>query len=153
MSKYQVDAVLPHSVNDVATACQEAVAQLGLSILDQSDSGLTCKEEIQLTSFNNPAKVEVTWRQDGNKTKLTFNGSNFGLGPIQSGHVKGVIGNIQNRIQLCLRKAASQLQPPPSTFNGIIDLKCQNCGGQLELSPDSELAQCQYCGRKSYLKH
>ena len=129
MSKHQVEAVLPHSVDDVAMACQEAVAQLGWRILDQSDSGLTCKEVLpQITSMTWPAKIEVEWRQEGSKTRLTLNGSVMGFGPLQSGHLKGEMGNLQNRIQLCLRKTASQQQrtPPAPTPQSTLAGELEN---------------------------
>ena len=117
MSKHQVEAVIPRPIEDVVSACQDAVAQLGWRILEQSESHLVCKEELkQVTSFTCPAKIEVTWRDDGGKTHITLNGSIMGFGPLQSGHLKGEMGNLQNRIQLCLRKAAEVQSPPQSTL-------------------------------------
>jgi hypothetical protein len=46
MSKHQVEAVIPRPIEDVVSACQDAVAQLGWRILEQSESHLVCKEEL-----------------------------------------------------------------------------------------------------------
>lgn len=113
MSKHQVEAVIPNPIEDVVGACQEAVAQLGWRILEQDDSHIVCKEELhfKITVMTWPAQIELRWRRDGVNTQLTLNGSIAGFGPIQSGHLKGQVGNLQNRIQLCLRKSDGQLQP------------------------------------------
>jgi hypothetical protein len=115
MSKHRVEATVSYPPDAVAVACQEAVAQLGWRILNQSSGGITCKEmSSSAVSFTWPAKIEVTWQGRGTTTKLSLNGSIVGFGPIQSNHLKGQMGNLQNRIDLCLRNSAASQAPPSS---------------------------------------
>ena len=109
MPKLQVEAVLLHSLDDVAAACREAVTQVGWRLLDQSNGGLASKEETSRDIYSTgAAKVELAWRQEGINTRLTINGSIMGSGLLQSAHLTGEMANLQNRIQISLRKATSQ---------------------------------------------
>lgn len=108
MSKHKTQVIVPYPVDVVAIACQEAVAQLGWRILKQTASSITCKEvSPNAISFTWAAEIEVSWLDQDSNTQLSFNGSIAGWGGVQSGHLKGQMGNLQNRVDLFLQKSAS----------------------------------------------
>lgn len=102
MSKYQEEFHVHLSLEDCMIACREAVAGLGWRVLEQSGKRLVCKELApQGMSFTWAAQVETLLDGESpDKTRVTLKGSIFGLGPIQSGHLKGQVGNFRNRIEL-----------------------------------------------------
>jgi hypothetical protein len=112
MSRHRIEVTVTQPTDAVAAACQEAVAQLGWRILAQSQSSITCKEVAStVISFTWPAEIEVSWVSRGGNTVVTFSGSIFGLGSVQSNHLKGQIGNLQNRITLRLRDSQQERVP------------------------------------------
>jgi len=85
--------------------CREAVASIGWRVLESGRTRLRCKEvSVQSTSFNWPAEVTIELTTDEPNTIITLNGSIFGFGPIQSGHLEGQVGNLSNRIVIGLNK-------------------------------------------------
>jgi len=68
----------------------------------------------------------VAWQALKQKI-LEVSGYIFGFGPMRSSHLKGEMGNLLNRIQLCLRKASSERQSlpqsplPQSTLSGELE--------------------------------
>lgn len=82
------------------------MADLGWRVLEQSEKRLVCKEVApQGTSFTWAAQVEILLTgESSDTTKVTLKGSIFGLGPVQSGHLKGQVGNLRNRIELASAK-------------------------------------------------
>jgi hypothetical protein len=105
MSTYQVKFTVPLGIDDVMMVCKEAVASTGWRVTEAGNVRLKCKEvSVQSTSFTWPAEVmiELTTHETG--TIITMNGSIFGFGPIQSGHLEGQVGNLRNRIEVGLNK-------------------------------------------------
>ncbi len=105
MSTYQVKFTAPLGIDDVMMVCKEAVASTGWRVTEAGNTRLRCKEiSVQSTSFTWPAEVmiELTTHETG--TTITMNGSIFGFGPIQSGHLEGQVGNLRNRIEVGLNK-------------------------------------------------
>lgn len=106
MPKDITEQIFPYNTKDVTVACQEAVAQLGWSISEQSDNRILCKElRRSMLMGSYPVNAEITWQQVGSNTQLVIKGVNSGIGPIQSRHLKDQMGNLLNRIQICLHKA------------------------------------------------
>jgi hypothetical protein len=106
MTKLHTKETIVHPQGAVSNACQLAVADLGWRILAKTDSSITCKEVSPTwVSFTNAAQIEVLWREmSPTTTEIELNGSILGFGPIQSGHLRGQMGNLQNRIHLFLNK-------------------------------------------------
>ena len=124
MSKHRIKVTIAYPIDTVVMACQEAVAQLGWRVIKQSPYNITCKENSpQITSFTWPAQIEVSWSGTGGKTNLSLKGSIFGMGPIQSNHLKGQMGNLQNRIDLCLRKSQQAGLATPVTSSLFCELQ------------------------------
>lgn len=106
MSKHREEFELHIPLDEGVIACRKAVADLGWRVLEQSEKRLVCKEVApQGTSFTWAAQVEILLTgESSDTTKVTLKGSIFGLGPVQSGHLKGQVGNLRNRIELASAK-------------------------------------------------
>jgi hypothetical protein len=117
MSKYREEFQLHTPLEDGMIVCREAVAGLGWRVLEQSEMRLVCKEVTpQGTSFTWAAQVEILLAgESADTTKVTLNGSIFGLGPIQSGHLKGQVGSLRNRIELGAAKSYRLARSQTST--------------------------------------
>ena len=108
MSKYQQSFILNLPLSRASEVCREVAAQLGWRVLEQTTYRIVCKENApQVTSFTWSAKVEIELEAESQGwTRITLDGSIFGYGPIQSGHLKGQIGRIRNEIELAAKKPA-----------------------------------------------
>jgi hypothetical protein len=117
MSKHREEFELHTPLGEAVIACRKAVADLGWRVLEQSEKRLVCKEVApQGTSFTWAAQVEIALaRESPDTTKVTLNGSIFGLGPIQSGHLKGQVGNLRNRIELVSAESRRRIGDQPTT--------------------------------------
>ncbi len=107
MPKFRDEFHLPLNESDTFLACREAIAQTGWRVMELAHNRIVCKEvSPQGTSFTWAAQVEVVvagLQADG--TQVTLYGSIFGLGPVQSGHLKGQVGNLRNRIEIIALKS------------------------------------------------
>lgn len=105
MSSHQERMLLPLGLEDVMVVCREAVASTGWRVTKAEKTRLSCKEvSVQSTSFTWPAEIMIDLSSNEKGTRIIMNGSIFGIGPIQSGHLKGQMGNLRNRIEIGLRK-------------------------------------------------
>lgn len=111
MSTFQQRIKVQLSIDEVMTVCREAVASIGWRVLESGRTRLRCKEmSVQFTSFNWPAEVTIELTTHEPKTMITLNGSIFGFGPIQSGHLEGQVGNLSNRIVIGLNKIIQSMK-------------------------------------------
>lgn len=117
MSKHREEFELYIPISEVRIACRKAAAELGWRVLEQNEKRLICKEKTpQGTSFTWAAQVEIALALESpDRTKITLNGSIFGLGPIQSGHLKGQVGNLRNRIELVLAQSRRPTGDQPTS--------------------------------------
>jgi hypothetical protein len=110
MSNYQAEFMLNWPLSDGLQLCRSAVQAIGWRITAQQSNTLTVLQTPQGMSFGSPVTVQITLAEaDSGSTRLTLNGSNFGLGPIQSGHVKSQVQLLRQSIE----QAATQ--PPQSS--------------------------------------
>lgn len=109
----QLDVPVP----DALAICRRAVSELGWRVLDQGPTRIRCKEvAVSAMSFNWPAEVEIVLSSSGqSQTIVLLNGSVFGLGPIQKGHLQGQMGNLRNRIELARENQPSKAPVAAST--------------------------------------
>jgi hypothetical protein len=106
MSNHQERFVVPLGIAEVMMVCREAVASTNWRVTEAGKTRLSCKEvSAQSTSFTWPAEVTIELTSNEKGTIVTMNGSIFGFGPIQSGHLQGQVGNLRNRVEIGLRKA------------------------------------------------
>lgn len=102
MSRHREEFDLSLSLVDAMTACREAITALDWRVMQQGGTGLACKEVTPHgMSFTWAAQVEILLTsKSSDTTRVTLHGSIFGFGPIQSGHLRGQVGNLRNRIEL-----------------------------------------------------
>ena len=106
MPKFSDEFVISCTMEKAMELCKNAVAQLGWKVLNQTSSSITCKEVTsQATSFTFPVEVTISLSNANNEMKIILDGTIFGLGPIQSGHLKGQVGRLRNIIEVENSKA------------------------------------------------
>ena len=98
--KYDEQIDIPVSVEIGLTICREAVSELGWRVFTNGNNHITCKEICpEITSFVWPVQIEVVLTSIENDTcRIYLNGTIFGFGPIQYGHLRGQVGNLHNKI-------------------------------------------------------
>ena len=115
MSKHNEQLILEDELSLVFEACQQAIAQMGWRVLNRESNSIKFKEVMsQSTSFTNPCEIEVRLTESPQGTVVDVLGSNWGIGPIQSGHVEGQVGNFVNRLQVYLKQIQQQRKAPLS---------------------------------------
>ena len=89
-------------------------------MLEHHEWSLTCKEvSPSIIKFTWAAEVEVVLtRSTSLRTNVRLNGSIYGFGPVQSGHLKGQVGNLRNRIEVISSK---KLEAVAGQQGGISD--------------------------------
>jgi len=113
MSQHWFDAEFPQPLPTVAAAYRQAIAGFGWQILEDRKSGVVCKEPTKpITSFTFAAKIDISWQQVDERTKVKLDGSIMGWGPLQLGHLKGEMGRLQTSVKLILQQSA--IATPPS---------------------------------------
>lgn len=109
------------SAEEAMVCCRKAVAEIGWRIMNQSQNRIQCKEvAVSGLSFNWPAEVEINISSTAPSSSTIFlNGTIFGFGPIQRGHLQGQIGNLRNRIEITMHDAV--VQPAASNTESLGD--------------------------------
>lgn len=99
-------------LSETLSICRKVVADLGWRVLEQDQTRLRCKEvAVSGTSFNWPAEVELILSSlNQSQTSIYLNGSIFGFGPIQKGHLQGQLGNLRNRIEIAVQEKTDEQQ-------------------------------------------
>jgi len=125
MSKHNDEFFVNFTPNFVMDACCEAIANLGWRIMEKNDTKIVCKEVSNVSAVailvTYPVNIDISISSSKIGTQIVLKGSNFGFGPVQSGHVKGQVGNIRNRIELALNKT----KPPESVTQPTQDIAAQ----------------------------
>jgi hypothetical protein len=108
MSKHNEMFTLTLGITGAAQACREAVAELGWRVLELGETRMVFKQAPSGEFLGTaPARVEVELKADSSdKTTIEAKGSNFGFGPLQSGHVRGEVRNLRNRVELAAKRLA-----------------------------------------------
>ncbi len=100
MSKQREEFNLSLPLDDALSACLEAAATNGWRVLQHSRVRLICKEARSIAWTTFPVKVVITLSSDeAYATKVILSGSNWGLGPIQSAHVREKVVFLRDTIQ------------------------------------------------------
>ena len=77
-------------------ACRFAFNEMQMLVKKDADQSFEASEKLRM-GFANPAKLEVNLAASGAKTTVAVNSSNFGFGPMQGGHLKGVAEALLHR--------------------------------------------------------
>jgi hypothetical protein len=121
MSIHQEKFTVALGIDEIMMVCKEAVASVGWRVAEATDTRLRCKEvSTQSTSFTWPAEVLIELTANETNTVITMNGSISGFGPIQSGHLKGQVGNLRNRIEVGLNKEIDTKKQTQSQSQGSL---------------------------------
>jgi hypothetical protein len=124
MSKYEEQSTIAFPRARIFAACRTAIERLGWRMVRQDESGVVCTEPPPQNplSFTTPVQVEigVFSGTNPNETRIVFRGSNLGLGPIQSNHVKAQVRKLMQELGRAAVSwvPASQPPPPPSEESG-----------------------------------
>ena len=111
MSKHRDEFSLPLTVQECLHLCNAAVRALGWSVVEQGGQYLACTEgAYRMGSITYPAKVQIHLAGDApGFTRVIFDGSIFGIGPIQSGHLKQKMQQLRGVVtQYAAQGAAAQ---------------------------------------------
>lgn len=107
MTKLTDEFSLDLPEEQASLACRSAIATVGWNIKSVEPHRIVPKVGVGIT--RNPSKIEVLLAQvDGSRTTVTLNGSIVGIGPLQSGHLKGEMNRLRNAIEV----AAAQSPAP-----------------------------------------
>ena len=124
MSKISDEFYIQVPFDEAKLVCKNVIAQLGWRVMEDNSNKIVCKEvAIQWTSFNYPAEIAISLSDYKEKTKIVLDGSIFGFGPIQSGHLQGQIGRIKNLIETCSTQSSNQ---------NVTQNKTENLSNELE---------------------
>lgn len=99
MSKHRIELTLNHSLPESLAACERAASPPHWRVTRRTGNTIECLETgVGASGFTNPATVVVSFEATGGSTRAVLNASNFGFGPIQSGHVKKQANSLAQRI-------------------------------------------------------
>ena len=123
MSSYRGALTLSLSLAASLSTCEAAANGPGWRVTRQGAQSLTCTEATtNALGFTSPVQVEIVLRgQPDGTTLIELKASNFGLGPIQSNHVKKQTQALRQAIEL----AASQPSEPQGTFTRSVSVNSQ----------------------------
>jgi hypothetical protein len=108
MSKHETELMVSLPRESALAACRVAVSNAGWQ-LAPGDEEVVGQEIVAPLSYHAPVTVHMTVAEATNgMTTVSIHGSNFGLGPIQSSHVKKQVQMFADAI------AAMAAQPPPA---------------------------------------
>jgi hypothetical protein len=101
-SKYDETFVISVSSDEAIMICKKALANIGYRIMNETSRSITCKEQTTFTMARTTwfAEIEMSLSETIGGTKILMNRSIFGLGPIQSGHLKGEVQRLKNLIEI-----------------------------------------------------
>ena len=119
MAHYRESFSLDLPVTSVTNTCQRASQEIGWSA-KESTKGFVLKEPFklkwsQLFVIRYPVTVRVSMvAESQNRTLVDMQGSNLGLGPIQSNHVKKQVAALRGAIEhLALESQTQREQRKP----------------------------------------
>ena len=119
MSSHKDAQTFDCDLEAAAQACRFAFNEMQILVKKDTGQSFVANERVRL-GFANPAKLEVNLSASGAKTTVAVNSSNFGLGPIQGGHVKGVAETFLSNVKLQLGKPRHPHHQRGMTWQGSL---------------------------------
>lgn len=139
MSRYSESFGLRVEPEEAEEVCREAVAGLGWRVLESRPGRIVIKEVTpRVTSFTWAAKIRVDITAHDEGTALEVVGSVAGVGPIQSGHLKGQLGAFRNHVEVIAGQRAKSGSEAPVVSEELSNLAQLHRDGVLT---DEEFAQ------------
>ena len=102
MSSHKTEQTISGNLASLAHACRFAFSQMQLQIKQDSGNKFVANEKINMLGFANPAKIAVDLSTAGENCKVKIECSNFGIGPVQGRHVRGVAETFLTNLRLNL---------------------------------------------------
>jgi hypothetical protein len=102
MSKHNEEFSINLPTKDLMEICKSVIAKLGWAVLAQSSNMIKCKEtgKFDINKANFFAEVEIVLNAVANDTRVSLNGSVFGMGPFASKHILGEVQKLKNMIEV-----------------------------------------------------
>jgi hypothetical protein len=117
VSSHSTEQVLQAGIEASAQACRFAFNEMQMQVKQDTGSSFRADEKLRF-GFANPAKLAVSLAADGESCLVSVRSSNFGFGPMQGGHVKGVAETFLSNVRLHLDRTSQQAKSAPG---GIAD--------------------------------
>ena len=105
MSSFKSVVTLKAGQEKAVQACRYALNEMQLVIKKDDGVKFIANEKLRMLGFANPAKIELDIQPVNDTSRINVKTSNFGLGPIQGGHVKGVAETFLSQVQLKLSES------------------------------------------------
>ncbi|MDB4623309.1 SHOCT domain-containing protein [bacterium] len=107
MSSHKDSKLASASIDKTAQACRFSFKEMQLLVKKDNGVAFIANEKMRF-GFANPAKLEVELQSSGNETRINVKASNLGIGPIQGGHVKGVLETFLSNVRLKINSDQQQ---------------------------------------------
>ena len=99
MTKLHDEFTIEVPVQKGSFACLEAIATVGWNVTTAEPDRIVTKVGVGVT--RNPSKIEVVMSESGDQTVVRLNGSIWGVGPLQKGHLTSEMKRLRDAIELC----------------------------------------------------
>ena len=127
MSSHKDSKLVAASIESTAQACRFAFNEMKILVKKDRGTSFQANEKVRF-GFSNPAKLEVDLLESGNETRLNVKASNFGVGPIQGGHVKAVAETFLANVRMHVNDKKQDSSPPfdlASQLEKLAEMKAQ----------------------------
>jgi hypothetical protein len=139
LPKHKENFAIRLPVDSALKLCWRVVATDDWDLIEQHGDGLTCKESFQLSSIYWPVTVSIALLSEGDRTVVVLHGSNGGLGPIQSRHVKVRVSGLRGLIETTASRPrqgqamaqASEMSNEGTSHDAAAGRYCSKCGAAL----------------------
>jgi len=135
MSNFDTTYVADLSLEDCRSLMQHMLNNSDWKISQIDDSHFTLKEPRSIIgtlatgASSYPAQIEVTIQAEQGRTCFVIHGSNFGIGPIQSHHVKSEVNEFLSTVQGLIRGTQNMRREIENKLNqGVL---CPTCGNAI----------------------
>ena len=127
MSSHKDSKLVSASIEKTAQACRFSFKEMQLLVKKDNGKDFVANEKIRF-GFANPAKLELELQSSGKETRIKVKASNFGVGPIQGGHVKAVLETFLSNVRLKINSDQKQAVPGSdlaSQLQKLAEMKAQ----------------------------
>ena len=142
MPSFRKDLTVQVTHDDASQACRRALGEMQLAIKKDNGIGFVANEKIKMLGFANPAKVEIQISPSPQGTNISVHASNFGIGPLQKEHVKGVAETLLSKLRLYISETSK-----PGGSSGI----AEELARLAKLKEDGFLSEDEFVSAKAKL--
>ena len=127
MSSHKDSKLVSASLDQTAQACRYSFKEMQLLVKKDNGVSFQANEKMRF-GFSNPAKLVVELQPSGKETRIQLKASNFGVGPIQGGHVKAMLETFMSNVRLKVNSNQQQTltgSDLTSQLQKLADMKAQ----------------------------